>query len=224
MCDRFSFSLPKQKIIRRFGVKVPDLSGPHYNISPGNWVAVIADRQPKQLAWAVWGLDRLGKPAKHRMAVKPEAQKPSAQTIDALARRCLILADGWYVWKKLSHRSRVPHRATLKWNIPFAMAGVWRESADGSRMECAVLTVKANPLFAGMTASMPAILSLEDEKTWLDTQATPDELLPCLRPYAADKMRVFPVSVQINELEANTPELIVPALPADQFGNYVLFE
>lgn len=223
MCDRFSFSLPKQKIIRRFGVRVPDTPAPQYNIWPGSRVAVVLDGQPGQLAWAAWGLGRDGKPARHRMAVKPEAQKPSAQTVDALARRCLILADGWYVWKRLSHKSRVPHRATLKWNIPFAMAGVWRQPEGALQPECAVLTVQSNGLFAGMTASMPAVLSLEDEKTWLDAGAGIGDLLSCLRPYPADKMRVFPVSVQINEPGANTPDLVLPALPADQFGNYVLF-
>ncbi len=224
MCDRFSFSLPKEKVVRRFGVKVAGQLVANYNISPGQTVAIITDHKTQQLSWAHWGLPQPAG-ALPDVFVKSTTEKPIARTAQWLAHRCLILADGFYLWKRMSRKSRVPYRVILKWNMPFACAGVWYASdAEPDKIHCALVTTNSNELIAPVSARMPVIMPLEQEREWLQPVENLSELTRYIMPYSSDQMRLFPVSAQVNQPELNIPELIQPAQPADQFGNYVLFE
>ena len=44
--------------------------------------------------------------------------------------RCLILADGFYEWKRHSKKSKVPYRIQLRTKQLFAFAGIWEEYID----------------------------------------------------------------------------------------------
>ncbi len=223
MCDRFSFTLSKEKTTRRFSVKVTEPIPLQYNISPGHTVAIVTQTQPRKLVWASWGIQTSRQTPVHRIFIQTGTSKLSAQTKELLGQRCLILADGFYVWKKVSQRSRVPHRVILKWNVPFAIAGVYTIDPDTNAIHCALLTTTANIVLEPFVKQMPVIVPLEKEKNWLG--ALPDEgFRDFIEPYAVEQMRIFPISNQINDKEANTLELTQPTQPADQFGNYVLFE
>ncbi|MDJ1496767.1 SOS response-associated peptidase [Cytophagaceae bacterium DM2B3-1] len=225
MYDRYSFSLPKEKITRRFEIKVPGTIEPQYNISPGNSVAIITDLQPRQLTKAIWGISENRKTPINKVFIKQDIQKATPQTTQLLTQRCIILADGFYLWKKVSYKSRIPYRITLKWNMPFAFAGVWQyESQNNNQISCAMITTDANELIAPITTKMPLMLPLEQEKIWLQTNTALPEILSLIKPYSSDQLRLFPVSGQINQLDMNIPEVTLPSQPTDQFGNYVLFE
>ncbi|MCU0355921.1 MAG: SOS response-associated peptidase [Cytophagales bacterium] len=202
MCDRYSLTLPKDKLTRRFRVRAAANWEPQYNIAPGDKVAVITDEENRQLTWAAWGLPYQSTGLTHQLFVRP-GNKPIPKTAQLLNRRCLVLADGYYVWRKISRRGRVPFRVTLKWNMPFAFAGVWQRNENGETA-CAVLTTAANPLVEPVAERMPVILSLEREQDWLKPDVQLPDLLDWLAPYPTEQMRIFPVSAQVN------------------FGNYVL--
>ncbi len=223
MCDRFSFSLAKEKIIRRFGIKVPGVVSPHYNIAPGHTIAIITNQQPQQVTRALWGLKNTAGTVTHQIFVKSTTHKPTVRTAHLLTQRCLILADGFYIWKKMSRKSRVPYRVTLKWGIPFAFAGIWQcIESETNTISCAIIVTEANELIAPIAIRMPVILSLEQEKEWLQPESIAIDRY--ILPYPSERMRLFPVSAQVNQLDINTPELTLPSQPADQFGNYVLFD
>ena len=61
---------------------------------------------------------------------------------------------------------------------------------------------------------MPVILPRELEDRWLDPAETrAAELLPLLRPYAAEAMAVYPVSRAVKDSRADGPALIAPLDP-----------
>jgi len=43
-------------------------------------------------------------------------------------RRCLVLADSFYEWKKIEKRQKTPYRFQFKTGEPFAFAGIWEEN------------------------------------------------------------------------------------------------
>jgi putative SOS response-associated peptidase YedK len=53
---------------------------------------------------------------------------------------------------------------------------------------------------------MPVILTPEAEELWLDENEK--DVLDLLKPYAADKMRAYPISNLINSPANNTPDII----------------
>ena len=71
---------------------------------------------------------------------------------------------------------------------------------------------------------MPAILTREAEAVWMDKGSTESDLMNILIPYSAEKISHYPVSPRINNANTNTPSLIIPTPPADQFGNLTLFD
>src|ERR671922_2758626 len=88
---------------------------PRYNAAPSQALPVILNTKPHAIKWLVWGL----KPA----WVKKTTQKGGiihvrAETLrerptfheDLAKRRCLVLADSFYVWQKTAGRRKIPFR------------------------------------------------------------------------------------------------------------------
>jgi putative SOS response-associated peptidase YedK len=71
-------------------------------------------------------------------------------------RRCLVVADGFYEWKKLDEKSKTkqPYRIMLKSGEPFAFAGLWEywKKGDGpSITSCTIITGPPNELATTIT-------------------------------------------------------------------------
>ncbi len=58
------------------------------------------------------------------------------------ARRCLILADGFYEWKKLDAKTKQPYRFVVDNGSPFAFAGLWEtwDKGEGRLTTCTIIT------------------------------------------------------------------------------------
>jgi putative SOS response-associated peptidase YedK len=132
------------------------------------------------------------------------------------SKRCLVLADGFYEWKRTGKR-KMPYRIALKINEPFAFAGLWstvRDAQGRPRTTFAVLTTDANALVARLHPRMPAILRPQDEAIWLDPLLSPEQAQTLLAPYPAGLLHAYPVSAQVNSPAWNHPQALAP-LPQD---------
>ncbi|KUG24255.1 hypothetical protein ASZ90_005975 [hydrocarbon metagenome] len=117
-------------------------------------------------------------------------KKPSFK--DAFKRkRCLIIADGFYEWKR-EGKTKTPLYFYLKSNLPFGFAGLYETWISPEKKEiktCVIITTVANDLIAPVHDRMPVILSGEQENVWLESDASKiSDLLPLLRPYPAEEM------------------------------------
>jgi len=74
-------------------------------------------------------------------------------------KRCLIIADSFYEWKK-NGKSREPYRIMLKDEDLFAFAGLWDcWEKDGNELySCTIITTAANDLVRDIHDRMPVIL------------------------------------------------------------------
>jgi putative SOS response-associated peptidase YedK len=58
---------------------------------------------------------------------------------------------------------------------------------------------------------MPVILSLHEFRAWIDRQMTnPETLQRKFQPYPADLMEMWPVSMLVNNVRNDSPDLVVP--------------
>ena len=88
------------------------------------------------------------------------AEKPSFQNAYK-QRRCLIIADSFYEWKRIDQQTKIPMRIKLKSAKLFAMAGIWErwKSPKGNTLyTCSVITTNPNKLMQGIHDRMPVIL------------------------------------------------------------------
>ena len=142
------------------------------------------------------------------------AEKPSFR-VPYRRRRCLILADGFYEWRKEPGvRTKTPMYLQLASRKPFAFAGLWeawRAPDDQTILSCTIITTSPNDLVANIHNRMPVILAPEAYAVWLDpAEQTPDRLAEWLRPYPAAQMTAFPVSTLVNSPSNDSPACIIP--------------
>ena len=221
MCGRFTLTASPEKIAQTFpDVAVPDGITPRYNIAPTQPVAVIANNNPGQLEYFMWGLiphwaddPKIGS---RMINARSEtlAEKPSFRTAYR-RRRCLVLADGFYEWKKIpGQKNKQPMYLKVDSREVFAFAGLWESwhSSEGDQvLSCTIITTQPNELVEPIHNRMPVILSSEHYDQWLasDEQA-PENLQPLLRPYPADDMYAYPVSLEVNKPGNDYPGVIEP--------------
>jgi len=140
-------------------------------------------------------------------ARKPAFRKPFRE------RRCLILADGFYEWKREGSRKQ-PFYIKLKSETPFAFAGLWDrwQPNDGQPLEtCTILTTAPNAVLQPIHDRMPVILPSDAYTVWLDpAMRDVDPVQALLTPYPAEKMMAYPVSTRVNSPANDLPECVAP--------------
>ena len=210
MCGRYTLTCTPEVIAEAFQLETtPDLL-PRYNVAPSQSVVCVRAALPVRNREAVnlrWGLIPAwaGDPA---MGVKlinarseTVAEKPSFRK-SFRQRRCLVLADGYYEWKREGARKQ-PYFIRLKTERPFAFAGLWDRwnNGEGKTIEsCVVLTTKPNERLAAIHDRMPVILDPDAYEPWLDPglqDAT--RLVTFLAPYSSDAMIADPVGTLVND-------------------------
>ena len=144
-----------------------------------------------------------------------------------MTRRCLIPADGYYDWKRISKKGKVPYRFIFEDNAIRSLAGIWEEFEDENENvfhTFKIITTPANQTVKQTNSRMPLILTPDQEDLWLDKNTTEDDISALLMPYDADKMTYYSVSPKIEDVTLDHAMLLKPSAPADQFGNYSLFD
>ncbi len=215
MCGRFTF-IDIDEIRERFRAEPIDLK-PNYNVAPTQEVAVIHTHG--QLAMFRWGLIPFWAkdPSIGNNLINARAEtvdeKPSFKH-SLQRKRCLVVADGFYEWKKEGTKKR-PHRITLKNKELFGFAGLWDtwKSPNGDLVNsCSIITTNPNDLMAPIHNRMPVILSRDSEQVWLDHSIMDSQFLKnMLVPYPAELMIAYEVSTLVNSPRNNGPECLAPA-------------
>ena len=222
MCGRFTLISNISELQLRFGfaMEPPELQ-PRYNIAPAQQVlAVVNDgsRRGDMMRWGLvpsWAKDiKIG--SRMINAVSETAATKPAFRSAFRRRRCLVLADGFFEWRR-EGKERVPMYFFQKSGEPMAFAGLWEswQSPEGERIRsCAILTTAANEFMAQVHHRMPVILSAETEPLWLDPLTEiPDTLEPLLIPAPSDSLDVYEVSSTVNNVRNDSPGCIAAAAP-----------
>ena len=178
MCGRYSLFAEFRIIEERFGEATfgEEDYEESYNIAPSQMVlSVINDGTKNRLGYLKWGLvptwakdPKIGFKMINARA-ETAHEKPSFREAFK-KRRCLIVADSFYEWKREEGR-KIPMRIKMKNNQLFAMAGLWESWKDENGKlihTCTILTTEANGLMSSIHERMPVILKKEYEQSWLN--------------------------------------------------------
>jgi putative SOS response-associated peptidase YedK len=209
MCGRYTLLAAPELLQDLFGLaEAPDLA-PRYNVAPTQQVAAVrrlAGGEGRELVLLRWGLipSWASDPSVGNRLLNARAEtvadKPSFRSA-LRSRRCLILADGFFEWQSLKGKKQ-PFYFRLRDGRPFAIAGLWERWARGSNgpvESCTLITTEANDLVRPLHERMPVILPPDAYEAWLDPAGgRPEQLQPLLRPYRAEEMIAYPVSVRVN--------------------------
>lgn len=217
MCGRFAFYSPSEAVTALFNVSFNVDIQARYNIAPTQFVAAIRrdEQQGEEVAMLRWGLvpfwardPSIGNRMINARA-ETVAEKPSYRAAFR-KRRCLILADGFYEWRK-EESGKTPYFISQANGEPFAFAGLWErwqdKSDDESLQTTTIITTAANDFMKGLHHRMPVVLTGNTGPRWLDGE--PD-LLDKVRD-DGPAMRAWPVERAVNNARNEAPELVEPA-------------
>lgn len=208
MCGRFTLSSPADVVAELFELaEVPELR-PRYNIAPTQSVVAVTssldgERTLSLFQWGLipsWARDPSIGSRLINARAETVATKPSFRSA-IKCRRCLIVADGFYEWKK-HERHKQPYYIRMRNGTPFAFAGLWErwQGATGDAVDsCTIITTEPNSLLADLHHRMPVILDRADYGAWLDPNRGADQqILALLRPCPDEPMEAYPVTTHVN--------------------------
>ncbi|BBW95970.1 SOS response-associated peptidase [Geobacillus icigianus] len=218
MCGRFTLTAELETLQALFRFRYEGPLAPRFNIAPSQEVLTVVaekgERVGKMMRWGLvpfWAKDvRIGAKMINARAETVDEKASFRQAFKR--RRCLILADGFYEWKK-EGKTKVPYRFMLATGAPFAFAGLWErwEGASGPLETCAIMTTRANELIAPIHDRMPVILPSERHDDWLDPSFDDSEYLKTfLRPYPSEQMRMYEVAPLVNSPKNDVSACIEP--------------
>ncbi len=204
MCGRFCLTASAQEISATFSLKHAVVLTPRYNIAPGNVIPVI--RHFGTLDFINWGL----RPSWLKEGQNPfiNARMETLQERPAFrqafkTRRCLILANGYYEWKKLG-TVKQPYYFSLPEAKLFAIAGIY----DGD--SCALITTNAQQQdMRAIHERMPLVIPPNLYNVWLDPKAPSTALDLCLHNTDL-KFNLFAVTNKVNNPKNDVIECIKP--------------
>ncbi len=217
MCGRFAFYSPAEATAALFGVNsVPEVKR-RYNIAPSQTIAAVrvGAEDSSEFVLLRWGLvpfwekdPSIGNRLINARA-ETVAEKPSFRAAYR-KRRCLILADGFYEWRKETD-GKTPYYISLESGEPFAFAGLWEDwhSKDtGEALQTtAIITTSANDFMNQIHHRMPVVLQKDAADRWLDG----DEQLLTEITKSGPAFRAWPVDRRVNNARNEGEDLVKPA-------------
>jgi len=202
-----------------FGVQeIIDELQPSFNIAPTHDVAVVVNKEHKQLVAMRWGLVPYWAtdPTIGARLINARAETLTSKHAFKEAfrrRRCLVLADGFFEWQT-DGATKIPLFIYLDSGRSFGFAGLyetWSPPLGEKLITCTIITTGPNELVRPVHDRMPVILPKGAEDLWLDpTIEDHTRLLDLLQPYPADEMTAHTVSKLVNSVKNDSPECIEP--------------
>jgi putative SOS response-associated peptidase YedK len=227
MCGRYTVTSSGETIADLFDLsEVPQLPL-RYNLAPTQEAPIVRVASPggaRELALLRWGLipywakeAAIGNKMINARA-ESVAEKP-AYRFSFKKKRCLVVADGFYEWKK-EGKGKQPYLIRRSDRKPFAFAGLWstwrdpqaREDGGAPPVETfTILTTAANEVLKPLHDRMPVVVRPEDFALWLDPVVDDAaRLTPLLAPAPADGWETVPVSRSVNSPAHDAADCVEP--------------
>jgi putative SOS response-associated peptidase YedK len=247
MCGRYTLATPSPFDVRaRFPVGETVEIERRYNIAPGDHVlAVTTSREGEPrgelLKWGLvpsWADSPKTGLKMINARVETVAERPAFRR--AFERyRCLIIADGFYEWRRIQpddsrpgrfgeagrrgagrrEGPKQPFHITAKGARLFAFAGlwsIWHGDDDQTLRTCTILTTAANSAIAPLHDRMPIILERDAEQAWLDVSTPADVLSEILVGLSPAQTELRAVGPAVNDARYDGPECLAPPVESGQ--------
>jgi putative SOS response-associated peptidase YedK len=209
MCGRIGSSMPRAELLETYHwLRDAPEDDPRYNIAPTDPVLAVGADRAEVVRWGIEG----AKGGLFNLRAETALSRPYYQRL-LLTRRVLVPARHFYEWRKVGEQ-RVPmavSRADGRFLHLAGLLGRW----DG-QPAATILTTTPNADIASLHNRMPVVLNDDDAATWVLEDLSLEQISAFLQPCPDGWLRLAPVSVRVNDVRNQGPELLDPqALPAN---------
>lgn len=221
MCGRYSQKIDLKNVEDQLKLTLSDRAikwKPSFNIAPSQLAPVVTSDQPDLINVYHFGLVphwAKDKKVGYKMInARSETllEKPSFKPLLINNKRCLVLADSFFEWRK-DGKEKQPFRIYFPEREVFFFAGLyssWKDPEGETYNSFSIITTAPNSLMEKIHDRMPVILTPEEEKQWLDPDQNPKDLIKLLNAYPADAMKAYEISTDVNKPSNNYPEILDP--------------
>jgi putative SOS response-associated peptidase YedK len=227
VCGRYTLATPNPAEVRgRFPIGEAIEVRRRYNVAPGDEVlAVTTDKEGRSrgelLRWGLvpsWARQPDTGLKMINARVETVGERPAYRR--AFERyRCLIVADGFYEWRRQPAGPKQAFHIARGDGGLFAFAGLWSiwHGEDGQTLRtCTILTTAANAAIAPLHDRMPVILAPEAESAWLEPADSPEHLRRLLGGLDPGGTALRPVGPAVNDARYDGPDCLAPPLEERQ--------
>lgn len=215
MIKRYSIGTPLATLRKRYGAVIPKKQKPIFNAGGKKPLPIITRDSRQEFKLFNWGIvpsnSHDAKIADKLLNVRIETMKAKQPFCDLLDNRCLVPADGFYVWNEKDENNR-PYRVILPHNETFSILGLfheWGEDDDVSIVKTfAMLSCEASGSIKKYQERMPLIIPKHLENDWLIGKNTDALIEQAVKFTQALNFEVFEVSGLINDEKNNSAKLI----------------
>jgi len=191
---------------------------PRWNAAPTSKLPVVVSRNGERTLTSMrWGLIpswaddiKAGYSTFNARAEGVDA-RPAFRAAWKAARRCLVIADGYYEWRDADKQ---PFAVALGNRGPMTFAGLWdswRAPGGDTLKSFTIITTTANTLLKPLHGRMPVVLGADRWAAWLgESAATDTELKAMLKPYPGSGMTFWPVDRRVGNVRNDSPDLFAP--------------
>ena len=219
MCGRYTLAKAEatKAALERLGIEIAkEASLPtRYNVAPTQTMPIVRGCEKPELIAMRWGSNWRDEKNKVVLSINARSEKSSYTRFkDAVqGRRCLVPADGFYEWDR-SKTPSVPHLFQTEGRSPFWIAGAWEEQTEEFPAGYFVLTTAPNEMVGRIHDRMPAILTDETARAWLQPgPLTGSKIKELCATYPAEKMTDTIVGPAVGSARNDSPECIQPPKP-----------
>ena len=220
MCGRYTLYDTKD-LGKRFELTHQEqfVSKDNYNVAPRQWLPIVFDdeemgRIAEPMQWGyipMWSKD----PSKGPRPINTKAETvfENRMWIGSIRHhRCLVPARGFYEWKPINERMKVPYFIHPKDQALFSFAGIfsiWNDVEGRPLYSFSIMTTRPNKEMEPIHDRMPVILHPDQEATWLDRTIDEREIIePYLQPYKDGGLDIYRVSDEVNSIRNNDRHLV----------------
>jgi putative SOS response-associated peptidase YedK len=227
VCGRYTLATPNPAEVRaRFPIGESVEIRRRFNVAPGDQVlAVTTDKEGRPRGELLrWGLvpswSKRPDTGLKMINARVETVAERAAFRRAFERyRCLIIADGFYEWRRPPSGAKQAFHIARSGGGLLAFAGLWSiwHGEEGETLRtCTILTTTANAAVAPLHDRMPVILAPGAEAAWLAPTDSPERLHRLLGGLAPAETALRPVGPAVNDARYDGPDCLAPAIDERQ--------
>ena len=187
MCGRYT--LRNSKAVKDKHLLNIDVS---YNIAPSYEVLTLT-AEPTLMRWSynpTWAKTPMN-------LINARSETLSIKPSFKMAKRCLIVADGWYEWLRTDNKKQ-PYFFHMNDSL-FNFAGIYTEY-NGEK-GCAIITKEAIQSLSTVHHRMPIIVADDEADSWLSGEDVFDSKL-------SEEIDYYPVSTIVNSPRNNNIDCV----------------
>jgi putative SOS response-associated peptidase YedK len=140
--------------------------------------------------------------------------KNPAYRVPIRRRRCLVLANCFFIWSFVKPGHKVPFVAYDAKQRIMSFAGIWDSWVDDEKRKCidsfSIITTHADKRLQNFTKQVPVIIPPGRRRKYLKTSIPLNEVMRMLHPLQSESINLYPVSSKVNDFQNDTREVLLP--------------